>query len=84
MAGPVTIPKPGIDKFRPISLPSCFSKVLAHSCSFIHLQSHGALHPFPPPSVVAFLVLKSAFDVVNREIILDLLLDFGVKGNLLR
>jgi len=37
-----------------------------------------------PTSVVAFLDLKSAFDVANKEIILDQLVDFGVKGNLLR
>ena len=35
-------------------------------------------------SVVAFIDLKSAFDVANRDIILDQLVDFGIKGNLLR
>ncbi|KAK8388417.1 hypothetical protein O3P69_020418 [Scylla paramamosain] len=34
-------------------------------------------------SVVAFIDLKSAFDVANREVILDQLVDFGVTGNLL-
>ncbi|XP_064086111.1 uncharacterized protein LOC135201165 [Macrobrachium nipponense] len=37
-----------------------------------------------PTSVVAFIDLKSAFDVANRDIILDQLIDFGIKGNLLR
>lgn len=37
-----------------------------------------------PTSVVPFIDLKSAFDVANRDIILDQLVDFGVKGNLLR
>ena len=37
-----------------------------------------------PASVVAFIDLKSAFDVANRDIILDQIVDFGVKGNLLR
>ncbi|MPC37017.1 hypothetical protein E2C01_030489 [Portunus trituberculatus] len=35
-------------------------------------------------SVVAFVDLKSAFDVSNRDIILDQLADFGIKGNLLQ
>ena len=35
-------------------------------------------------SVVAFLDLKSAFDVANRDVILDQLVDFGIRGNLLR
>ncbi|KAK8384412.1 hypothetical protein O3P69_009311 [Scylla paramamosain] len=36
-----------------------------------------------PTSVVAFINLKSAFDVANRVVILDQLVDFGVTGNLL-
>ncbi len=35
-------------------------------------------------SVVAFMDLKSAFDVATREIILDQLVDFGVKSSLLQ
>ncbi|XP_068205189.1 uncharacterized protein [Palaemon carinicauda] len=35
-------------------------------------------------SVVAFLDLKSAFDIANRDIILDQLVEFGVRGNLLK
>ncbi|XP_068246218.1 uncharacterized protein [Palaemon carinicauda] len=37
-----------------------------------------------PTSVVAFIDLKSAFDIAHRDIILDQLIDFGIKGNLLR
>ncbi|XP_042889847.1 uncharacterized protein LOC122264841 [Penaeus japonicus] len=37
-----------------------------------------------PTSVVAFLDFKSAFDIANREVILDQLVDFGVQGNLLQ
>ena len=37
-----------------------------------------------PTSVVAFLDLKSAFDIANKEIILDQLVKFAVQGNLLR
>ncbi len=37
-----------------------------------------------PTSVAAFLDLKSAFDIANREVILDQLVEFGVRGNLLR
>ncbi|XP_064104978.1 uncharacterized protein LOC135214534 [Macrobrachium nipponense] len=37
-----------------------------------------------PTSAVAFIDLNSAFDVTNRDIILDQLIDFGIKGNLLR
>lgn len=33
-------------------------------------------------SLVAFIDPKSAYDVANRDIILDQLVDFGVKGNL--
>ena len=35
-------------------------------------------------SVVAFIDLKGAFDVANRDIILDQLVEFGIKGNPLR
>ncbi|XP_076057187.1 uncharacterized protein LOC143034704 [Oratosquilla oratoria] len=35
-------------------------------------------------SVVAFFDPKSAFNVANREIILDQLVEFGVQGNLLK
>ena len=100
----IPIPKPGTAKFRPISLTSCFCKVLerillnrlmyrlqtrlsprlfgflpqrsTHHC-LVDLYSH-----LSRDSVVAFIDLKSAFDVANREIILDQLVDFGVKGNL--
>ncbi|KAK3893261.1 hypothetical protein Pcinc_002945 [Petrolisthes cinctipes] len=34
-------------------------------------------------SMVAFIDLRSAFDVANKDIILDQLVDFGIKGNLL-
>lgn len=102
----VPIPKPATDKFRPISLTSCFSKVL--ECIFLNrlmfrlqpkllprlygfLPDRGPHHcllelytRLSPTSVVAFIDLKSAFDVANRDIILDQLVDFGVKGNLLR
>ena len=37
-----------------------------------------------PTSVVAFIDLKSAFDTANREVILDQLIDFVVRGNLLK
>ena len=35
-------------------------------------------------SVVAFVDLKSAFDVANRDIILDQLVNFDIKGRFLR
>ncbi|MPC28700.1 hypothetical protein E2C01_021910 [Portunus trituberculatus] len=35
-------------------------------------------------SVVAFVDLKSVFDVANRDIILSQLVDFDIKGNLLQ
>ncbi|MPC38260.1 hypothetical protein E2C01_031767 [Portunus trituberculatus] len=35
-------------------------------------------------AVVAFIDLKSDFDVASRDIILDQLVDFGIRGNLLR
>ena len=34
-------------------------------------------------SVVAFIDLKSAFDIANRDIILDQLVEFGILKNLL-
>ena len=37
-----------------------------------------------PASVVAFIDLKSAFDIANKDIIHDQLVDFGIKGNILR
>lgn len=37
-----------------------------------------------PNSVVAFIDLKSAFDIANRDIILDRLLDFNIKGCVLK
>ncbi|XP_045106666.1 uncharacterized protein LOC123501726 [Portunus trituberculatus] len=102
----VPIPKPGTDKFRPISLTSCFCKVLErillsrllfrlqHKLSarlYGFLPQRGTHHclmklytRLSPASVVSFIDLKSAFDVANRDIILDQLVDFGVKGNLLR
>ncbi len=48
---------------------------------------HCLLEPYThlsPTSVVAFIDFKSVFNVANREIILDQLVDFGFKGNLLR
>ena len=102
----IPIPKPGTAKFRPISLTSCFCKVLERillNRLMYRLQTRLSprLFGFLPQrsthhclvdlysrlsrdSVVAFIDLKSAFDVANREIILDQLVDFGVKGNLLR
>lgn len=102
----VPIPKPGTDKFRPISLTSCFCKVLERillSRLMFRLQDklsprlygflpqRGTHHclmelytRLSPASVVAFIDLKSAFDIANKDIILDQLVDFGVKGNLLR
>lgn len=101
----IPIPKPGTDKFRPISLTSCFSKVMERvflNRLMFRLESKlsNRLYGFLPQrgthhclmelytrltstSVVAFLDLKSAFDIANRDIILDQLVDFGVKGNLL-
>ena len=102
----IPIPKPGTDKFRPVSLTSCFSKVLERIllARLLHrLQDNlsPSLYGFlpqrsthhclmelytrlSPASVVAFIDLKSAFDIANREIILDQLVDFGVQGNLLK
>lgn len=37
-----------------------------------------------PGSVVAFIDLKSAFDVANGDVILDQLVDFGIKGRPLK
>ncbi|XP_076030944.1 uncharacterized protein LOC143019134 [Oratosquilla oratoria] len=102
----IPIPKPGTNKFRPISLTSCFSKVferilLARLMHRLLDKLSPSLYGFlpqrsthhclvelytrlSPTSVVAFLDLKSAFDIANREIILDQLVDFGVRGNLLK
>lgn len=102
----VPIPKPGTDKFRPISLTSCFCKVLERvlltrlmfrlqdklsPCLYGFLPQRSTHHclielyaRLSPTSVVAFLDLKSAFDIANREVILDQLVEFGVRGNLLR
>lgn len=102
----VPIPKPGTDKFRPISLTSCFCKVmerilltrLMHRLQpllsprlFGFLPRRSTHHclldlysRLSPSSVVAFIDLKSAFDVANRDVILDQLVDFGVRGRLLR
>ncbi|XP_068210351.1 uncharacterized protein [Palaemon carinicauda] len=38
----------------------------------------------PSNSVIAFLDLKSAFDIANRDMILDQFVEFGVRGNLLK
>ncbi|KAK3893650.1 hypothetical protein Pcinc_002563 [Petrolisthes cinctipes] len=56
---------------------------------FLHQRStHHCLvdlySPLNRDSVVAFIDLRSAFDVANRDVILDQLVDFGIKGNLLR
>jgi len=102
----VPIPKPGTNKFRPISLTSCFSKVLERIfLTRLMFRVQDKLSPrlygflpqrsthhclmelyarLSPTSVVAFLDLKSAFDVANREVILDQLVEYGVQGNLLR
>ena len=101
----IPIPKPGTDKYRPVSLTSCFCKVmerillnrlmfrLEHALSprlygFLPQRStHHCLMELcarlNPNSVVAFIDLKSAFDIANRDVILDQLVDFGIKGNLL-
>ena len=102
----ILIPKPGTDKFRPVPLTSCFSKVLERILltrllfrldpvlsprlfGFLPQRStHHCLMDLyarlSPGSVVAFIDLKSAFDVANRDIILDQLVDFGIRGSLLR
>ena len=102
----IPIPKPGTAKFRPISLTSCFCKVLERillTRLMYRLQDRLSprLFGFLPQrstqhclvdlysrlsrdSVVAFLDLKSAFDVANRDVILDQLVAFGIRGNLLR
>ncbi|XP_064110238.1 uncharacterized protein LOC135218023 [Macrobrachium nipponense] len=94
----VPVPKPGTDKFRPISLTSCFCKVFERillsrlmfrlqdklsSRIYGFLPQRGTHHclmelytRLSPTSVVAFIDLKSAFDVANRDIILDQLIDF--------
>ena len=102
----IPIPKPGTAQFRPISLTSCFCKVMERillNRLLYRLQDQLSprLFGFVPQrnthhclvdlysrlsqdSVVAFVDLKSAFDIANRDIILDQLVDFGVKGSLLR
>ncbi|XP_076065270.1 uncharacterized protein LOC143039282 [Oratosquilla oratoria] len=92
------IPKPGFDKFRPISLASCFNKVLVRILlnrlmfrlhdklstrlyGFLPHRSTAALYTrLSPTSIVAFLDLKSAFDITKKHIILDQLVNFGIKG----
>ena len=98
----IPIPKPGTAKFRPISLTSCFCKVLERillTRLMYRLQGHLSprLFGFLPQrsthhclldlysrlsraSVVAFIDLKSAFDVANRDIILDQLVAFFNSG----
>ena len=95
----VLIPKPGTNNFRPISLTSCFCKVLERMfltrlmfriqdklsprlyCFLPQRSTHHCLMDLyaclSPASVVTFLDLKSAFDVANREVILDQLVEFG-------
>ena len=102
----IPIPKPGTAKFRPISLTSCFCKVMERillTRLMYRLQDRLSprIYGFLPQrsthnclvdlysrlsrdSVVAFVDLKSAFDVANRDIILDQLVAFGIKGNILR
>ncbi|XP_047502951.1 uncharacterized protein LOC125048330 [Penaeus chinensis] len=102
----VPVPKPGTDKFRPISLTSCFCKVLKRillNRLMYRLQDKlsSRLYGFLPQrsthhcllelytrlsstSLVAFIDLKSAFDIANPDVILDQLVDFGISGNLLR
>ena len=102
----IPIPKPATDKFRPVSLTSCFSKVMERILltrllfrlgpvlsprlfGFLPQRSthHCLLDLYArlsPGSVVAFIDLKSAFDVANRDVILDQLVDFGLRGSLLR
>ena len=102
----IPIPKPGTDKLRPISLTSCFSKVMERILltrlmyrlesmlsprlfGFLPQRSthHCLLDLYSrlsPNSVIAFIDLKSAFDVANRDVILDQLVDFGIRGRLLK
>lgn len=35
-------------------------------------------------SIVAFIDLKSAFDIANKDVILDQLVEFGIKGHLVK
>jgi len=102
----VPVPKHGTDKFIPISLTSCFCKVLERvllNRLMYRLQDKlsPSLYGFLPQcsthhcllelytrlsstSLVAFVDLKSAFDIANPDVILDQLVDFGICGNLLR
>ena len=101
----VPTPKGQTDKFRPISLTSCFCKVmerilLTRLMYRIGPQLSPRLNGFLPGSGVqqcvgsylanlegdtftVFIDLKSAFDVANREIILDEIIKMGIKGKLL-
>lgn len=101
----IPVPKPGTDTFRPVSLTSCFSKVMERillsrlinqleselsPCLFGFLPRRSTHHCLAElysrhssSRVVAFIDLKSAFDVANRDIILDQLVEFGIKGHIL-
>lgn len=100
----IPIPKPNSTKHRPISLTSCFCKVmeraLLNRVQYLigdQLSSHlygflpgrSTQHCFAeylsvghPYSCVAFIDLKSAFDIANRDIILEELAGLGVRGQL--
>ena len=99
----VPIPKTGTAKFGPVSLTSCFSKVIERILlNRLMFQFQDRLSPhlfgFLPQrgthhclldlysrlshsSVVSFIYLQSAFDIANRDIMLNQLIDFGIKGN---
>ena len=100
------IPKPNSTKHRPISLTSCFCKVMERALltRLRHLigdQLSHNLYGFIPgkstqhcfmeymtqtqqSSCTAFIDLKSAFDIANRDIILEQLASMGVTGQLLQ
>ncbi|XP_042228297.1 uncharacterized protein LOC121870529 [Homarus americanus] len=101
----VPIPKCETAKFRPISLTSCFRKVMERillTCLMFRLEykltqliwfstttdlHHCLLKLYTRlscMSAVAFIDLKCAFDVANRDIIFVSLVDFGAKANFLR
>ena len=102
----IPIPKPKSDKYRPISLTSCFCKVLERIVLgrlmykihdklspylFGYLQGKSTQHCFSEyfshtnkDTHTAFIDLKAAFDIANREIILEELASLGVSGGLLR